>query len=454
MSEKSKYKVKISITDPKGRSSNIELGPGTYRLGRSEDSDIRFPDSAKTISRNHAELTISEDEISIKDLESSYGTMINGNIVNSHSVEDNDIISLSDYTLRIELPKSEKKEERKSSMIVQADPEEKKIENLTQELEALKKATDTVVSEVSKRIIGQENIVRLIWASIIAKGHCLLIGVPGLAKTFMVTTFADVLGLNFKRIQFTPDLMPSDIIGSNVIQENEDGRREFEFIQGPIFTQLLLADEINRTPPKTQAALLEAMQERQVTIANRTLTLPSPFCVIASQNPIEQEGTYPLPEAQQDRFMLCLILDYPDRKDEVEILVNTTQGSIAKVQQVVNYNDILNYQRIVDAITVSREIAEYAADLSRATRPGENATHAWVNEFIDWGAGPRAGQALIRTAKALAAMDGRPAISHQDVKDIALSVLRHRISCNYRARTEKLNEDKVILRLIDEVKSQ
>jgi MoxR-like ATPase len=278
-----------------------------------------------------------------------------------------------------------------------------------------------------------------------------MVGVPGLAKTLMVTTFAETLGLTSSRIQFTPDLMPSDIIGSNVIQEGEDGRREFEFVEGPVFTQLLLADEINRTPPKTQSALLEAMQERQVTVGNRTLPLPSPFCVIATQNPIEQEGTYPLPEAQQDRFMLCMLLDYPNRDEEIEILVRTSQRPGVPVEQVLSHPEILAFQGTVDRVSISRELVSYTADLVRATRPGQPAGREWVSEVVDWGAGPRAGQSILRMAKAIAAMDGRPAIAHDDVREAVLPALRHRVCCNYRARTKGLNEDRLVQRILEEI---
>jgi MoxR-like ATPase len=268
----------------------------------------------------------------------------------------------------------------------------------------------------------------------------------------MVSTFAEALGLKFKRIQFTPDLLPSDIIGSNVIHESEEGKRYFEFVQGPIFTQLLLADEINRTPPKTQSALLEAMQERQVTVANKSFMLPEPFFVIATQNPIEQEGTYPLPEAQQDRFMLCLYLDYPQRQEEVDILLQTTRGRNDEVSEVITYKEILQFQAITSEIAVSRELAAYCADLARATRPTEPEAPEWLTKVVEWGAGPRAGQSLIWIAKAMAAMAGRPAIASDDIRDALEPVLRHRLSCNFRARAEGLDEISIIRRIAEEVR--
>ncbi len=444
--------VKLTITDPHGKSFEVSLVPGEYVFGRSDDCEIRFPESAKTISRHHSRITVTETGAQIKDLESSGGTMLNGQVISSKELENDDVLTISDYMIRVQFLKERESVESKVAMAFDGEEMDERVKNLASELEEVSSASERLFSEIAKRIVGQRHIVKSVWASILAKGHCLMIGVPGLAKTYMVTTFADALSLSFKRIQFTPDLMPSDIIGSNVIQESDEGKRQFEFVQGPIFTQLLLADEINRTPPKTQAALLEAMQERQVTVANRSLSLPSPFCVIASQNPIEQEGTYPLPEAQQDRFMLCLVLDYPDRTDEVEILINTTHGGTIDIESVLSYREILRYQTIVDNVGVSREMAEYAADLARATRPKNEGVADWVNEMVDWGAGPRAGQALIRTAKAIAAMEGRPAISYMDIQEIALPVLRHRISCNYKARTQDMNEDKVIEKILEEVK--
>ncbi len=443
--------IRLIVNDPQGRSFEVSLPPGEYSFGRNEDCEIRFPEAAKTISRKHANVIVSKDSAKIIDLESRGGTMLNGRVIREHSLERDDVITLADYMVRVQFLKQPERVSSRLSMATKGGEErDEDVEILAADLDAVKSASEKLIDEVGKRIIGQREIIRNVWAAIIARGHCLMVGVPGLAKTYMVTTFSDALNLNFKRIQFTPDLMPSDIIGSNVIQESEDGKRAFEFVQGPIFTQLLLADEINRTPPKTQAALLEAMQEHQVTVADRSLSLPSPFCVIASQNPIEQEGTYPLPEAQLDRFMLCLYMDYPTKDEEVEILLHTTQGYVPRITPVIEYVDILRFQTIVDRIAVSREMAEYAAELARSTRPETGPS--WIKEAVDWGAGPRAGQALIRTAKALAAIEGRPAISSIDIREMAVPVMRHRISCNYRARTSELDEEAIIRRIVDEVR--
>ncbi len=444
------YSVEFTFVDDQGYSSTHVLTSGTYVLGRADDCDICFPETAITVSRKHTQLTINPEKVTIEDLESRTGTMVNGRVIRRHDLEDGDIVKLGNFTIKTCLPDVGKV--RKSALVVPTGENiAKDAENLEANLAELSEATENILAEVGRRIVGQQNILRSIWAAILTKEHCLMVGVPGLAKTLMVTTFAEALGLATSRIQFTPDLMPSDIIGSNVIQEGDDGKRHFEFIQGPIFTQLLLADEINRTPPKTQSALLEAMQERQVTVGNKSLSLPSPFCVIATQNPIEQEGTYPLPEAQQDRFMLCVWLDYPDRDEEVDILIRTTQGTSTQITQVVSYKEILTFQKVVEQVSVGRELAVYAADLVRATRPGQKGAKKWVDELVDWGAGPRAGQALLRGAKALAAMEGRPAISRDDIKEMVLPVLRHRIACNYRARTQGMNEESLVERLSHEI---
>ena len=447
--------LELLITDPQGQTTTLKLDPGTYSLGRADDCEIRFPMSAKTVSRHHARLVVGTDGAALEDLDSRAGTMVNGQVMRQRRLEAGDVIAIATFTLKVQLPGQQPAD--KTMMVLPAAATlgtvtDQKVEALAGELDKLRAASEKLAAEVGKRIVGQRAIVRLVWATILAKGHCLMVGVPGLAKTMMVTTFAEALGVRSNRIQFTPDLMPSDIIGSNVIQEGEDGKRHFEFIQGPVFTQLLLADEINRTPPKTQAALLEAMQERQVTVANRSLSLPSPFCVIASQNPIEQEGTYPLPEAQQDRFMLCLLLDYPGRDEEVDILLRTTHGALADVSAVLGYQEILEFQALVDRIGVSRPIAAYAADVVRATRPKSKDAFDFVRELVDWGAGPRAGQSLVRAAKAVAAMDGRPAISHDDIREVAAPVLRHRLSCNYRARAQSKTADDLIAEVLARVK--
>jgi len=305
--------------------------------------------------------------------------------------------------------------------------------------------------ELQKIIVGQADVIEQIFAAIFTRGHCLLVGVPGLAKTLIVSTLAQILDIQFKRIQFTPDLMPSDITGTNVLEEQERGRRDFRFVQGPIFTNILLADEINRTPPKTQAALLQAMQEREVTVGQETYPLPEPFFTIATQNPIEQEGTYPLPEAQLDRFMFNIKVDYPSAAEEEQILAVTTRSEKVEVHKVLSGKAILNLQKLVGSVAVTQYIVQYVARLVRATRPKDPSAPEFVREWIEWGAGPRAGQFLIQGGKALAAMDARHSVAIEDVQKIAVPVLRHRISTNFQAQAEGMTNEDIIERLVREI---
>jgi len=302
--------------------------------------------------------------------------------------------------------------------------------------------------ELQKVIVGQHDVIEQLFAAIFTRGHCLLEGVPGLAKTLMVSTLARILDVAFKRIQFTPDLMPSDITGTNVLEEDDNGRRNFRFVEGPIFTNILLADEINRTPPKTQAALLQAMQERETTIGRETYPLPDPFFTIATQNPIEQEGTYPLPEAQLDRFMFNIKVGYPTLPEEEQILSQTTRQEKIEVRKILSAKAIVNLQKLVGSVAVSEYIVKYVARLVRATRPKDESAPHFVRELVDWGAGPRAGQNLINGGKAIAAMDGRFSVALSDVKKIAVPVLRHRISTNFQAQAEGLTTEDVIQRLL------
>jgi MoxR-like ATPase len=324
-------------------------------------------------------------------------------------------------------------------------------DRFTQRLDEFRQARDMMVGELGKVIIGQREVIEQILAAVFTRGHVLLVGVPGLAKTLMVSSLALILDVGFKRIQFTPDLMPSDITGTNVLEEPEAGRRAFRFVQGPIFSNILLADEINRTPPKTQAALLQAMQEREVTVGQETLRLPEPFFVIATQNPIEQEGTYPLPEAQLDRFMFDIRVGYPTLEEEERILTATTKGESAELKKVLTGRAILNLQKLVTSVPISEYVVKYVARLVRATRPADPMAPQFIKDLVDWGAGPRAGQNLILGGKAMAAMDGRPGVSIDDVRKVAVPVLRHRISTNFQAQAEGQTTDSVIKKLIAEI---
>ena len=298
--------------------------------------------------------------------------------------------------------------------------------------QAVRDVYTRITAELGKVMVGQETIIRLLLVSLFSRGHCLLVGVPGLAKTLLVRSLAETLTLSFKRIQFTPDLMPSDILGSELLQER-DRKLEFEYFAGPIFANLLLADEVNRTPPKTQSALLEAMQEHKVTVGGQSRPLPNPFLVVATQNPIEQEGTYPLPEAQLDRFMFSLHLDYPVHDEEIEIVKRTTLRAVAQLAAVVSLDDILAVQQLVLAAPVSDHVIDYAVRLAAATRPANPAASQITRDFVEWGAGPRASQYLILGAKALALLEGKLAPETEDVRAVALPVLQHRVITNYRA---------------------
>ncbi|GGH78444.1 MoxR-like ATPase [Filimonas zeae] len=305
--------------------------------------------------------------------------------------------------------------------------------------------------EIQKVIVGQDNILDEILVALLAGGHCLLEGVPGLAKTLMVRTLSQALHLNFRRIQFTPDLMPTDIIGTEILEEDHvTGKRFFKFNKGPLFSNIVLADEINRTPPKTQSALLEAMQEFEITYGGQTYPLDRPFFILATQNPIEQAGTYPLPEAQLDRFLLYIRIGYPTAQEEADILRNTTGTKKPKVEPVVNGEDILQLQGLVREVTINDDLIQYVAELIRATRP-DTSTVSYVKEWVRWGAGPRAGQALILTAKARALFKGRYAVTMDDIKAMAYPVLRHRVLLNFKAEAERISTDDVTRELLQAV---
>lgn len=321
------------------------------------------------------------------------------------------------------------------------------------DVELVKKLNTKYLSlktEVAKVVVGQQDIIEQILVTILSNGHCLLIGVPGLAKTLLIKTLSEVLDLEFNRIQFTPDLMPSDITGVEILEPSGDGKNNFKFIKGPIFTNMLLADEINRTPPKTQSALLEAMQEHKVTAAGVTYTLREPFFVLATQNPIEQEGTYPLPEAQQDRFMFNLWLDYTSFEDEIEIIKKTTTMYKPSPEKVFSREDIIMFQELVRKVPVADEVINYAVTLVGKTRPTNNNVPKYVKDYIQWGAGPRASQYLILGAKAQCILNGRYSPSIDDVKAVAVPVLRHRLILNFNAEADNLSVLDLIEKLIKE----
>ncbi len=307
-------------------------------------------------------------------------------------------------------------------------------------IDQLKGKYQELKKEISRTIVGQEEVIDKVLISIFSNGHCLLIGVPGLAKTLLVTAISETLDLKYNRIQFTPDLMPSDIIGTEILDNN----KEFKFIPGPLFANIILADEINRTPPKTQSALLEAMQEREITAAGVTRKLEQPFFVLATQNPIEQEGTYPLPEAQLDRFMFSVVLDYPTLEEEISIVENTTGEGLKKLNKILSGAEILQYQTVIRLMPVPKHITEYAVKLVAKTRPGKPGAHELAEKYLNWGAGPRASQFLIAGAKTHAALQGKYAPDIEDVKYVAEAILRHRIFKNYKAEAEHIRVEELI----------
>jgi MoxR-like ATPase len=324
-------------------------------------------------------------------------------------------------------------------------PDVQAVQELAQAYQAMRR-------ELGKAIVGQGDVIEQVLTAMFCRGHCLLVGVPGLAKTLLVKTLADVLHLSFRRIQFTPDLMPSDITGTEVIEEDRTtGRRVFRFVKGPIFGNVILADEINRTPPKTQAALLEAMQEHRVTSGEQTYDLPEPFFVLATQNPIEQEGTYPLPEAQLDRFMFMTRVNYPTEADELQIMKQESGSYAPNLDRLLDADRIVRLQKIVREVPAAQHVYVYARDLARATRPSEQAAPDYVKEWVEWGAGPRASIHLILAGKARAVLHGRVHVTTEDIRQVSHPVLRHRILTSFRAESAGINSDAIIDRLLDEV---
>lgn len=315
--------------------------------------------------------------------------------------------------------------------------------------EYLAQACAQLQSELAKVIVGQKLVIEELLIAVLARGHCLMQGAPGLAKTLLISTVAQTMDLSFRRIQFTPDLMPSDITGTDILQEDVDtGRRKFEFQRGPIFANLLLADEINRTPPKTQAALLQAMQEHQVTAGSRTFDLPEPFFVLATQNPIEQEGTYPLPEAQLDRFMFMILVKYPGRDEELEILKRTTGQAVGRVSRVIGAQRLMELQDLVRRVPVGDHVFNYALDIIRATRPNEQGASDFVRHWLSWGAGPRAGQYLILAGKARALLYGRLYVTTEDIEAVTAPVLRHRLIPSFNAEAEGITVEQIIAKIL------
>jgi MoxR-like ATPase len=324
-------------------------------------------------------------------------------------------------------------------------------DRLSEYLAQFAQTRSQLIEQLRRVIVGQADVIEQVLAAIFTRGHCLLVGVPGLAKTLMVSSIAQVLDISFKRVQFTPDLMPSDITGTTVLDESETGRREFRFVRGPIFANVVLADEINRTPPKTQAALLQSMEERQVTAGQETYNLPDPFFVIATQNPIEQEGTYPLPEAQLDRFMFNIKVDYPTLEEEKRILAMKSKNEPAELTKVLSGKAIVNLQKLVRSVPVGDYVIDFVTRLVRATRPQDPTAPEFVRKMVDFGAGPRAGIFLIEGGKAMAALDGRFSVAVDDIKKVAIPVLRHRVGTNFQAQAEGKTSEDLVTQLLQHV---
>jgi MoxR-like ATPase len=438
--------ARLIVTRGPNVGDSYVLGKRIVTIGRDEGCAVRL--DREGISRNHAQICNEDGAWTVTDLNSTNGTEVNGTRVEEHKLRSGDSVLIHDVQFKFDAQAAPKGRPAKPAK----GASRALTENDLEIIERLRKGRDAVLAEVRKVIIGQEAVIEQLIIALFCGGHGLIVGVPGLAKTLMVRTVASVLDLDFKRIQFTPDLMPSDITGTEILEEDPSSHeRYFKFLKGPIFTNVLLADEINRTPPKTQAALLEAMQEHRVTAGGTTHILKLPFFVLATQNPIEQEGTYPLPEAQLDRFMFNILISYPKRSEEVEIVLATTKTQTAELKSVLSGEDVLRLQEIVRRVPVSQHIALYATDIARMTRPRTEGVPAFVNEYLAWGAGPRAAQFLVLGAKARAILAGRVNVTCDDVRAMAPPVLRHRIFTNFNADSEGITVEEIIARLLKTV---
>jgi len=411
-------------------------------IGREEDNDLCVP--CDSMSAHHAVISRNGDGYQIAAAGSRNGIFADGQQVETLDLQDGAIFALGDVEFVFSA-----RDEVVETPPAAAAPKEDPLAAVGD----FKNAHEKVLNEIGRVIVGQREVLNQMLVALFARGHCLLIGVPGLAKTLMVRTLGRVIDLDSGRIQFTPDLMPADITGTDILEEDAaTGKRVFRFHRGPIFANLLLADEINRTPPKTQAALLEAMQEHRVTISGTSYDLPDPFMVLATQNPIEQEGTYPLPEAQLDRFMFCIHLGYPTAQEEQQVILETTRDLQTAIASALNAAGVLKLQRLVRQVPVSEHVALYALNLVRATRPNLEGSPDFVNRWVRWGAGTRAGQYLLLAAKAHVLLQGRFSVSCADVREHALPVLRHRIFPNFTAASESVTTDQIVKKILETVK--
>ena len=437
----------VFINGP-SKGERVELSPEGSRFGRRPECAGVVPDLQ--VSSFHCKIQLEKTGWTVSDLDSSNGTFLNGAPITSAPLGDGDIVRVGDTNLQFVAALAGGNGVAKKAPA--AAGETVAVHDDLALVEQMGRRAVRIREEIGKVIVGQYHVVEEILMAMIGGGHALLIGMPGMAKTLMVSTIARVFNLDFRRVQFTPDLMPSDITGTEILETNRDtGDREFRFLRGPLFCNLLLADEINRTPPKTQAALLEAMQEHRVTVGNQTYALGEPFFVLATQNPIEQEGTYPLPEAQLDRFMFNIWVDYPSAEEEEIIVEATTRSTRAQAESVLTKAEVLQLQEVVRKIPVSSHVIKYATRLVRSTRPAGAEAPDFIKEYVSTGAGPRASQVMIMAAKARAVMEGRIHVSCNDIRKAALPVLRHRILTNFAADSEGLTAVHLIERLLKHV---
>ena len=436
----------LLVTQGKFEGQTFDLAGGEVIIGREDECGISLEGDPK-VSRHHAKISRGDDGVWVlADLDSANGTLLNDVEVSTAPLKANDLVSVgsSSFLFMDEVKPAAAGDRSEKTMTT--DDDLKMVKEMRHSMDAIRK-------EVGKVIIGQQEVLDEILMCIIAGGHALLIGLPGLAKTLIINTIANVLDMKFKRIQFTPDLMPSDITGTEVLETDRvTQEKEFKFMQGPIFCNMLLADEINRTPPKTQAALLEAMQEKQVSVGKEVYQLDKPFFVLATQNPIEQEGTYPLPEAQLDRFMFNIFVDYPALAEEIEVITRTTMTAGEQPDVVMDKSAVIHLQQVVRKIPVSQHVIGYAVNLVRATRPADEMAPEFTKKYVSTGAGPRAGQYLVLAAKARAVLEGRIHVSCNDVRNAAMPVLRHRILLNFSADSEGISSVDLIEHLLSEVK--
>jgi MoxR-like ATPase len=453
-------KMVLEVIHGQHTGARFPLASDVVTIGKEQGNIVCLEDVG--VSRRHARVIQENGGWIIEDLNSRNGTLVMGKMVTRQALSPRDEIVIGQAKLRFmaeaegaEAARPETRTPADASRTAAAAPAVGAAElggEDSKAVEYVHQAVAKIKGQMSRVIIGQTEVIDQVLISLFCRGHCLLVGVPGLAKTLLVRTLGQILDLESKRIQFTPDLMPSDITGTQILEEDPlTHQRTFRFVRGPIFTNILLADEINRTPPKTQAALLEAMQEGRVTAAGTSYQLTQPFLVLATQNPIEQEGTYPLPEAQLDRFMFMIKIVYPARQEEIEIYRATTADQDPKIEAVLSTEAILKLQRLIRRVPVSDHVTAYTADLVRATRPDSSGAPDFIKEWLTWGAGPRAGQYLLLAAKARAVLLGRLNVSCEDIKASALPVLRHRIFCNFTAASQGVDSDKVIAQLLEAI---